>query len=126
MDDFRLTESGPDKPMPEFDRRRAADPLVEMLLHKVGGMEARITQLFTERIDELRKELRQELHNELKNLVPDGDVAGHKLAHEIMIKNATRWEGFKYSVLEHITKTVMLAFLIYLGVSMFEYFRRSL
>lgn len=135
MSDFRNTKvsdgfDDPDDILAQPHGRRASGPLMEMLVHKVVGMESRIGDriglMFSEMKQELKNELKAELREEFKLVVPNGDIEGHRKAHEDMIKSASRWENFRYAIFEHIAKYVGLAVLIYVCLTLFDNFKAGL
>lgn len=45
-----------------------------------------------------------ELTSLIKSAVPNGDIEGHRKAHESLIKTATRWEDFQFKLFTGIVE----------------------
>lgn len=98
--------------------------MVEIVLHKLNGMESRIGDRVGLLLEDFRKEIRLELHQEIRNLVPGGDIEGHRKSHESMIESATRWQQFRFGMFEHIAKTVGLAIVVFVAVAVWDSFKK--
>lgn len=125
MSDFKPTRLGPQDPPPEtpWDGSRAS---MDLLVHKIVGLESRIGDRVGVLLEDFKKELRLELHEEIRLLVPNGDVEGHRKAHESMIAAADRWQRFRYSMFEHVAKTIGLAIVLFIAVAVWDAVKKGL
>jgi len=124
MSDFKHARFGPKEPPPEIPGR-GTDPSLELLVHKIVGLESRIGDRVGLLLEDFKKELRLELHNEIRQLVPNGDVESHRKAHESMIASANRWAHFRYVIFEHVAKAAALGTTIYVALAIWEHFKRG-
>lgn len=105
--------------------RRHGDQLLEMLLHKVTGMESRIGDRFALELDSFKKDIRLELQEELKRLVPDGDIEKHRRQHEEENQSSARWANFRFALFEHLAKAGAIGIAVYIGMAVWDYFKRG-
>ena len=77
-----------------------------------------IKEHFDERFDNLEALIRSGF--------PDGDIEGHRRAHEEVIKAAQEWKNLRHAVLEKILTTGIWSAVVLLAAILWNHFKDSL
>lgn len=106
-----------DPAYPGTERRSLSEEKVAMMIEEavddaMGKHEQRITSMFKAEFGQL--------HALITAAFPNGDVHGHKIAHEAQIDSARWWKQLKADFITKAFTTGMLAALVFVAIAVWE------
>lgn len=122
----RQIRRDPLDPIKEHDREREAgfSPRLELRLERrMQRLLDRQNREIDTRIAQRLKEQTKELEQKIASAFPDGDLHGHRVAHEKQIKTANRWDELKAEFISKAFTGGMLAAAAFVGLLIWEWFK---